>query len=127
MRMRRFMGALLMVGVVVLTLGVKEAFASGTATGSAVTSDTGLGETFGQISKPSGVDTGAMTITEVKAGEAVLVKGTDYEIVSGTDNSTRPKIKFLIKGGLPARCKVEVSLKTVKDGTFDVNLKLSTS
>ena len=117
MRTGRITGALLMVGVVVLALGVKEAFASGTATASATAAADGTN--CGKISKPSGVDTGGMTVLEVKINGQLT---TAYTVKAGTNDSTRPVITF--SPALKKGDKVEVTLSTRHEGTYKVNLEL---
>lgn len=113
-------GTVLIVGLLVLLATPLVVFA-GTASGTANSGRSG-GQTCGKISKSGRTDTGAMTVGSVTVDGKILVKGTDYTVRAGTDNSTRPVIEF--SNPLSANVKVEVSLSTIQAGTFTVNLAL---
>ena len=117
MRAKRAFSILLMMGVAVCGVVTQSVLASGTATATATAS--GDGVTCGSISKPSGTNTGAMTVV------GVTVNGTAhaFTVTAGTDGSTRPRITFnpALKNG----DKVVVTLSTIHEGEYKVSLTLS--
>ena len=107
---------LLIVAMLTCVVAIQVVHASGTAQGSATAS--GDGVNCGSVSKPSGTNTGGMEVREV------LVNGKPhaYTVVPGTNGSTRPRITF--NPALKDKDVVEVTLSTIHEGTFRVNLKL---
>ncbi len=93
-------------------------------TASATASSGRGGQNCGKISKKSRQNTGAMTVQGVKVNGTSLVEGRDYKVRAGTNGSTRPVIEFT--NPLPANANVAVSLDTILDGSFTVNLELTT-
>lgn len=114
--MKRAIGSLVMYSLIVLVIGVTNAFPLATATATAQ-----AGNNCGSISIPRNVDPGVMEVSKVFING---VETTAYSVVAGTNNSTRPKIKF--DPALNANDVVKVELKTKNSGTFTVNLKLET-
>lgn len=110
---------LMMLSILVLVacgVAIQGVLASGTATASATA--VGDGVTCGSISKPSGTNTGAMTVV----GVTVNGEPHAYTVTKGTDNSTRPRITF--NPALKDGDKVVVTLSTIHEGEYKVNLAL---
>jgi len=98
------------------SIAMQTVFASGTAQASATA--VGDGVNCGSVSKPSGTNTGAMTVVEV----LVNGKAHGYTVTPGTNGSTRPRLTF--NPALKDKDVVEITLSTIHEGTFRVNLTL---
>lgn len=116
MKTKRVFLMLLMVGIVACGVVTQRVLASGTATASATA--VGDGVNCGSISKPSGTNTGAMTVV----GVTVNGETHAYTVTAGTNGSTRPRITF--NPALKDGDKVVVTLSTIHEGEFKVNLAL---
>jgi hypothetical protein len=108
--------AMLSMAILLIALTPSRAFALATATATAA-----QGNNCGNISIPRNQDPGIMTVKKVLING---VETTNYSVVDGTNNSSRPKIKF--DPALDANDVVTVELTTKNSGTYTVNLKLET-
>ena len=116
MKTKRVFVMLLMVGIAACAFITQRALASGTAEASATA--TVDGTNCGSISKPSGTDTGAMTVV----GVTVNGKPRAYTVTPGTNGSTRPRITF--NPAVDSGDKVVVTLSSILEGHFTVDLTL---
>ena len=116
MTTKRMFLMLLMAGIVAGGVVTQRVLATGTATASAVAAVNGTN--CGSISKPSGTDTGAMTVV----GVTVNGKTHAYTVTPGTNGSTRPRITF--NPALNAGDKVVVTMSSILEGHFTVDLTL---
>lgn len=124
MNLRRTLVTMCMAVIVALALGSHAVFALATASDTAAD-----GNNCGKISIPRGVESGILTIKTVKITKANGTVVTDgHTVVAGTDNSSKPKLKF--DPALGVGDIVEVTMLSKKDdrGTpFQVNLDLETN
>ena len=118
MKTKKVFLMLLVVGIVACGVVTQRVLATGTATTVTATAAAN-GVNCGAISKFSGTDTGAMTVREVKVNGETHA----FTVTVGTDGSTRPRITF--NPALNAGDKVVVTLSTIHEGEFKVNLVLS--
>lgn len=110
------MVAALSMAVLLIALVPSSVFALATATANAA-----AGNNCGSVSIPKNVDSGILTVSKVFING---VETTAFTIVAGTNNSSRPKIKF--DPALNANDVVRVELLTKNAGTYTVNLALET-
>ena len=113
---RRGLLAGLSMAILLIALAPSRAFALATATATAAE-----GNNCGSISIPRREDPGILTVSKVFVNG---VETSAYSVVDGTNNSSRPKIKF--DPALHANDVVKVELTTKNAGTYTVNLKLET-